>query len=70
LPDWPPTRSRDVGIEIDTATLSWFKANHSNWRRDIRLVLKAWVAAQTAASPAQAVAAPPTVEGERVLPAP
>jgi hypothetical protein len=55
LPDWPPRRYRDIGIEIDTATLDWFKANHTDWRREIRLVLKGWVAAQTKLKKAPAI---------------
>ncbi|MFL5253593.1 MAG: hypothetical protein ACJ8AI_11985 [Rhodopila sp.] len=49
LPDWPPLRVREVGLQIETATLDWFKANHQDWCREIHFVLKAWVAAQAAA---------------------
>ncbi len=65
LPDWPPARRRDVAVEIDTATLDWFKANHPDWRREIRFVLKAWVTAQKAKAPSPAIS-----ERARMLPSP
>ena len=48
IPDWPPNRTRDVGLIVDTETLAWFKANHADWRREMGFVLRAWVAAQAA----------------------
>ncbi|MBS0644621.1 MAG: hypothetical protein U1E70_04490 [Acetobacteraceae bacterium] len=50
LPDWPKLTVREVGLSLDTATLDWFRAHHADWRREIGFVLKAWVAAQTAAN--------------------
>ena len=45
--DWPPVTEHDVGLTIDNMTLSWFKANHTDWQRQMRFVLRAWVIAQT-----------------------
>jgi uncharacterized protein (DUF4415 family) len=47
LPDWPPSTAREIGVTIDPTTLAWFKAHHPDWRREIRFVLRAWVAAQS-----------------------
>lgn len=47
MPDWPPLRRQTLALSIDDGTLDWFRAHHANWQREIRLVLKAWVAAQT-----------------------
>jgi len=44
--DWPLTTTREIGLDLDAETLTWFKATHSDWRRAIRFVLRAWVAAQ------------------------
>lgn len=54
LPDWPPLAAREIALPIDTRTLDWFREHHADWRREIRFVLKAWVAAQGAASPTPA----------------
>ena len=45
--DWPPTAEQDVGFTVDYMTLAWFKANHTDWQRQMRFVLRAWVIAQT-----------------------
>ena len=45
--DWPPIAEHDVGLTVDNMTLSWFKANHTDWQRQMRFVLRAWVVAQT-----------------------
>ena len=57
LPDWPEAM-RDIGLDLDTETLSWFKAANTNWRSAMRSVLRAWVVANTAEGPTkiQAVA--------------
>jgi uncharacterized protein (DUF4415 family) len=47
LPDWPEAM-RDIGLDLDTETLSWFKAANTNWRSAMRSVLRAWVVANTA----------------------
>jgi uncharacterized protein (DUF4415 family) len=47
LPDWPPRAVRDIGLNLDAETLAWFKAANSDWRREMRAVLRAWVAAKT-----------------------
>lgn len=44
--DWPPTTEHDVGLSVDNMTLAWFKANHADWQRQMRFVLRAWVVAQ------------------------
>ncbi len=46
LPDWPAPSKRDIGLDLDMATLNWFKQTHADWRREIRFVLRAWIAAQ------------------------
>jgi hypothetical protein len=48
LPDWPPHIVRDIGLNLDTETLAWFKAANADWRREMRSVLRAWVAAKVA----------------------
>ena len=45
--DWPPATEHAVGLSIDNITLDWFKANHTDWQRQMRFVLRAWVVAQT-----------------------
>lgn len=45
--DWPSTTEHDVGLTVDTVTLAWFKTNHTDWQRQMRFVLRAWVMAQT-----------------------
>ncbi len=54
LPDWPPTHSplngpgvNGVGLNIDRATVAWFKANYAEWQREIGSVLRGWIVAQT-----------------------
>jgi uncharacterized protein (DUF4415 family) len=46
LPDWPQA-VRDIGLNLDTETLAWFKAANNNWRSAMRSVLRAWVVANT-----------------------
>jgi hypothetical protein len=46
LPDWPQV-VRDIGLDLDTETLAWFKAANTNWRSAMRSVLRAWVVANT-----------------------
>jgi hypothetical protein len=46
LPDWPAPAKRDIGLDLDTATLNWFKQGHADWRREMRFVLRAWVLAK------------------------
>ena len=45
--DWPPETEHEVGLSVDNMTLAWFKANHVDWQRQMRFVLRAWVIAQT-----------------------
>jgi uncharacterized protein (DUF4415 family) len=47
MADWPPLRERDLGLNLDAETLSWFKARHVDWRSGMAGVLRAWVAVQT-----------------------
>jgi uncharacterized protein (DUF4415 family) len=58
LPDWPPRAVQDIGLSLDAETLAWFKAANGNWRNEMRLVLRAWVAAKTAERQAIRLAAP------------
>ena len=45
--DWPASREREAGPEVDAQTLAWFKTNHTDWRLGMAAVLRAWVAART-----------------------
>ena len=45
--DWPQSPERDTGPDVDSRTLAWFKANHTDWRLGMADVLRAWVAART-----------------------
>jgi uncharacterized protein (DUF4415 family) len=47
LPDWPQA-VRDIGLNLDTETLAWFKAANTDWRSAMRSVLRAWVVANMA----------------------
>jgi uncharacterized protein (DUF4415 family) len=51
LPDWPPPIERELGLNLDTGTIAWFRANHTDWRSAIAGVLRAWVAARTRPHP-------------------
>lgn len=52
LRDWPPShRLFDAGSAIDAETLAWFKANRTEWRAELGLVLRAWVARQAQSPP-------------------
>jgi hypothetical protein len=44
IPDWPPHQGEAV-LGVDGEIADWFKSRHANWRAEIRLVLRAWVAA-------------------------
>jgi uncharacterized protein (DUF4415 family) len=46
--DWLRSPVADTGLHLDAETLAWFKATHSEWQHEIRLVLRAWVFARTA----------------------
>jgi hypothetical protein len=46
--EWPGRLAPDVGLHVDTETLTWFQANHVNWRRQMRFVLRAWMIANAA----------------------
>jgi len=47
IADWPKLWARDVGLDLDHETLTWFQANHADWREEIGHVLQAWVALKT-----------------------
>ena len=49
MPDWPAPSHGEVCLTIDPDTKRWFAANHAQWRREMALVLKAWVLAHTTA---------------------
>ena len=44
--DWPPPEPEDAWLTLDPEMLSWFQARYADWRRQIRHVLNAWIAAQ------------------------
>jgi hypothetical protein len=48
LPEWPTPGQHDLGLYIDAETLAWFKSAHPDWRRQMGLVLRAWMIANTA----------------------
>ncbi len=48
LPEWPAHGQHDIGIQVDTATMAWFKSMHPDWRRQMGYVLRAWMIANTA----------------------
>jgi hypothetical protein len=48
LPEWPIPGQHDIGLEVDAATVAWFKSSHPDWRRQMGLVLRAWMIANTA----------------------
>jgi hypothetical protein len=52
VPDWPSADATDTIFRIDPATLDWFKSHHADWRREIRLVLRAWISTRTNAASA------------------
>jgi hypothetical protein len=50
--DWPPSSRTDTVMRgIDAGTLAWFEANRTDWRSELDLVLRAWIAGQTPPSP-------------------
>ncbi|WP_428485191.1 hypothetical protein [Rhodopila sp.] len=46
IPEWPANGTHDIGFALNPTTLAWFKNNHLDWRREIGVVLNAWVIAQ------------------------
>jgi hypothetical protein len=58
LPDWPPRAVQDIGLHLDVETLAWFQAAVADWRREMRSVLRAWVAAKTAERQTMRLATP------------
>ncbi len=47
LQDWPPRFAYSIGLNVDDETVAWFRATHTDWRRQMRAVLRAWVVANT-----------------------
>lgn len=47
LPEWPDNPGASASLEIDAATLNWFQTRHADWKHEINLVLRAWVAHQS-----------------------
>jgi len=46
--DWPPSsRGADAGSYIDAETLAWFRTNWTDWRSELNLVLRGWIAGYT-----------------------
>ncbi|HQT76581.1 MAG: hypothetical protein B7Z80_19235 [Rhodospirillales bacterium 20-64-7] len=48
IPDWPSRLTRDLRLDlnVDADTVEWFKAHHTDWRAEMRFVLRAWVRAE------------------------
>jgi hypothetical protein len=42
--DWPSSRCAEEALVVDADILAWFKTNHEDWQRQIRCVLRAWIA--------------------------
>jgi hypothetical protein len=64
LPEWPPRAVREVGLSLDAETVAWFQARNGDWRREMRFVLQAWVAAKIA-EPQAIQPAAPAIEPDR-----
>jgi uncharacterized protein (DUF4415 family) len=47
MPEWPPRERSDVGLPVDAETLAWFRSTHADWRRQMGVVLRAWMIANT-----------------------
>ncbi len=65
--EWPPRLLQDADLNLDAATLTWFKQGHSDWRREIRRVLRAWISArklQQAATSKLLLLPTPAVHGQ------
>jgi hypothetical protein len=45
MPDWPPVSRGAVRLDLDAATIDWFRDRHADWRKQMGFVLRAWVAA-------------------------
>jgi uncharacterized protein (DUF4415 family) len=51
--DWPSShRTRDAASCIEAETLAWFRANRTDWRSELNLVLRGWIAGLASPSPA------------------
>jgi hypothetical protein len=48
LPEWPARGQLDTGLQVDAETLAWFRSMHPDWRRQMGVVLRAWMIAHTA----------------------
>jgi uncharacterized protein (DUF4415 family) len=51
VPDWPPTTTRELGLNVDADTLRWFETNYGDWRQGMCSVLRAWVAVHSRDAP-------------------
>lgn len=47
IAEWPPAKMQNVGVMVDTATLTWFRSNHADWQREMGFVLRAWALVRT-----------------------
>ncbi|PPQ38137.1 hypothetical protein [Rhodopila globiformis] len=47
--DWPPCPGGQDILAVDADILTWFKANHDDWQRQIGCVLRAWIATRPGA---------------------
>ncbi len=48
LPEWPAHDCCNIELQIDAATIAWFRSSYPNWQRQMGLVLRAWMNANTA----------------------
>jgi hypothetical protein len=48
LPEWPARGQLDIGLQVDAETLAWFRSTHPDWRRQMGVVLRAWMLTSTA----------------------
>ncbi len=48
IPEWPTNSDRGIDLQVDAETMAWFRSSHPDWRRQMGLVLRAWMIANTA----------------------
>jgi uncharacterized protein (DUF4415 family) len=46
--EWPNHSAHGIGLRVDAETLTWFKATHPDWQRQMCAVLRAWMIANEA----------------------
>ncbi len=48
MPEWPAGGDRGIDLQVDAETMAWFRSSHPDWQRQMGLVLRAWMIANTA----------------------